>query len=199
MSQVWKTKLVRLWSTHRDRTQRCSKEGSLSGPCQWPQGTWFLQQDVWEEVTIKAKVLVALQFGLLGILFLKPTGVILVDFNHFAWISTGLYLGAVTIFAFAYIALRPSLRVSPIPKPGAPLITVGIYNWFRHPMYLGVLMFGLGMLINNLNLLSIAAFVALSVNMVIKANYEDRLLRARHSNAIEYQQRVLGLLGRKSA
>ncbi len=64
-------------------------------------------------------------------------------------------------------------------------------------MYLGVLMFGLGMLINNLNLLSIAAFVALSVNMVIKANYEDRLLRARHSNAIEYQQRVLGLLGRK--
>ena len=58
-------------------------------------------------------------------------------------------------------------------------------------------MFGLGMLINNLNLLSIAAFVALSVNMVIKANYEDRLLRARHSNAIEYQQRVLGLLGRK--
>ena len=58
-------------------------------------------------------------------------------------------------------------------------------------------MFGLGMLINNLNLLSIAAFVALSVNMVIKANYEDRLLRARHSNAIEYQQRVLGLLGGK--
>jgi len=66
-------------------------------------------------------------------------------------------------------------------------------------MYLAVLMFGLGMLINNFNILSIAAFVALSANMVVKANYEDRLLRARHSNAIEYQQKVLGLLGRKSA
>ncbi len=141
----------------------------------------------------------AFQFGLLGILFLKPAGAILVDSKSFAWISTGLYLGAVTIFAFAYIALRPSLRVSPIPKPGAPLITVGIYNYFRHPMYLAVLMFGLGMLINNFNILSIAAFVALSANMVVKANYEDRLLRARHSNAIEYQQKVLGLLGRKSA
>jgi protein-S-isoprenylcysteine O-methyltransferase Ste14 len=66
-------------------------------------------------------------------------------------------------------------------------------------MYLGVLMFGLGMLINNFNLPSIAVFVALSANMVVKANYEDRLLRARHSNAIEYQRSVLGLLGRKSA
>ena len=108
-------------------------------------------------------------------------------------------MGALTVFAFAYIALRPSLRVSPIPKPGAPLITVGIYKMFRHPMYLGVLMFGLGMLISNLNLISIATFAALTANMIVKANYEDRLLRARHSNAIEYQQRVFGLLGRKSA
>jgi protein-S-isoprenylcysteine O-methyltransferase Ste14 len=108
-------------------------------------------------------------------------------------------VGALTVFAFAYIALRPSLRVSPIPKPGAPLITVGIYKMFRHPMYLGVLMFGLGMLINNFNLISTAVFAALTANMIVKANYEDRLLRARHSNAIEYQQRVFGLLGRKSA
>lgn len=108
-------------------------------------------------------------------------------------------MGAMSVFGFAYIALRPSLRVSPIPKPGAPLITIGIYSWFRHPMYLGVLMFGLGMLMNNLNLISIGLFATLAANMVVKANYEDRLLRASHSNAIEYQQRVLGLLGRKSA
>jgi protein-S-isoprenylcysteine O-methyltransferase Ste14 len=133
----------------------------------------------------------------LGILFLKPPGAILVDSDSFTWISTTLYIGAVIIFGFAYIALRPSLRVSPIPKPGAPLITVGIYKRFRHPMYLGVLMFGLGMLINNFNLISIAAYVALAANMVVKANYEDQLLRTRHSNAIDYQQKVFGLLGRK--
>jgi protein-S-isoprenylcysteine O-methyltransferase Ste14 len=97
------------------------------------------------------------------------------------------------------LALRPSLRVSPIPKPGAPLITVGIYKWFRHPMYLGVLMFGAGMLIKNLNLISLLIFIALSINMVIKANYEDELLRNRHPNALEYQQKIIGLLGRKSA
>jgi protein-S-isoprenylcysteine O-methyltransferase Ste14 len=140
-----------------------------------------------------------LQFGLLGFLFLKPAGAILVESDFFSWISAALYLGAATIFAFAYLALRPSLRVSPIPKPGAPLITVGIYKWFRHPMYLGVLLFGLGMLLNNLNLISIATYVVLGANMVVKANYEDQLLRARHSNAIVYQQRVFGLLGRNGA
>jgi protein-S-isoprenylcysteine O-methyltransferase Ste14 len=66
-------------------------------------------------------------------------------------------------------------------------------------MYLGVLMFGVGMLITNLNLASLLISIALSINMVIKANYEDELLRNRHSNALEYQQRVIGLLGRKSA
>ena len=135
----------------------------------------------------------------MGFLFLKPDGAILVELDILTWISTALYVGAVTILVFAYLALRPSLRVSPIPKPGAPLITVGIYKWFRHPMYLGVLMFGLGMLLNNFNLISVATYVVLGANMVVKANYEDQLLRARHSSAIEYQQNVFGLLGRKSA
>ena len=76
---------------------------------------------------------------------------------------------------------------------------MGIYQWFRHPMYLGVLMFGVGMLVNNINFASILVFIALSINMFIKANYEDRLLRTRHSNALDYQQKVIGLLGRKNA
>jgi hypothetical protein len=55
------------------------------------------------------------------------------------------------------------------------------------------------MLLNNFNLISVATYLVLGANMVVKANYEDQLLRARHSNAIEYQQNVFGLLGRKSA
>jgi protein-S-isoprenylcysteine O-methyltransferase Ste14 len=107
-------------------------------------------------------------------------------------------LFALTIFAFAYIALRPSLRISPIPKPGAPLITVGVYKWFRHPMYLGVLMLGFGMTLGNLNLASIFIFIILALNMIVKANYEDQMLREQHPNAITYQQNVVGLVGRKN-
>ena len=143
-------------------------------------------------------MLVALQFGLLGILFLKPAGAILFKAEIFSWISETLYLSALTIFAFAYIALRPSLRFSPIPKPGAPLIMVGIYKWFRHPMYLGVLMFGFGMTLGNLNLASIFIFIILALNMIVKANYEDQMLREQHPSAITYQQNVVGLVGRKN-
>lgn len=148
---------------------------------------------------IKARVLVLLQFGLLGLLLINPSRAEFFSSNYFKWVSLALYLGALTIFVFAFFALRPSLRVSPIPKPGAPLIITGIYRWFRHPMYLGVLMFGVGMLINNINVLSIIIFIALFINMVMKANYEDRLLRDRHSNAADYQERVAGLLGRRNA
>ena len=66
-------------------------------------------------------------------------------------------------------------------------------------MYLAVLMIGLGMLINNLNWFSIMVFVALTLNMVIKASYEDRLLRLMHIDAIKYQKHVLGLGGEKDA
>lgn len=108
-------------------------------------------------------------------------------------------MGALSIFISAYFALRPSIRISPIPKPGAPLITSGIYRWFRHPMYLGVLVVGAGMLINNLNWGSLTVFTALAVNMLLKANYEDGLLRSRHASAANYQNQVPGLLGRRNA
>ena len=148
---------------------------------------------------LKARALVAIQFGLLGVLFLKPAGWLLSDLEILKVISTLLTIIAFVVFVFAYVALKPSLRVSPIPKPGAPLIVSGIYRWFRHPMYLGVLMIGLGFLLDNLNLASIVTYAFLFLNMVIKADYEDSLLRARHSYALEYQVKVFGLLGRKHA
>ena len=148
---------------------------------------------------LKARALVAIQFALLGVLFLKPAGLLLSDSEILKVISILLTFIAFIVFVFAYVALKPSLRVSPIPKPGAPLNVSGIYRWFRHPMYLGVLMIGMAFLLDNLNLISIVVFALLTLNMVVKANYEDSLLRERHSSAIDYQKRVLGLLGRKNA
>ena len=142
--------------------------------------------------------MVGLQFGLLGLLFLKPAGALLSDASYLRSISGLLTFAAIAIFIAAYVALKPSLRISPIPKPGATLIVVGIYKWFRHPMYLGVLLIGAGFLLNNLNIASTIIWIILLINMIVKARYEDELLLIRHPEARIYQSKTLGLMGKRT-
>jgi protein-S-isoprenylcysteine O-methyltransferase Ste14 len=148
---------------------------------------------------LKARILVGLQFTLLGLLFLKPAGALLSDAKYLRGIAAFLTLCAIAIFIAAYVALKPSLRISPIPKPGAALITTGIYRWFRHPMYVAVLLLGAGLLLDNFNLASTIMWIILLFNMIIKARYEDELLLIRHPEAKIYQISTVGLLGRRNA
>ena len=134
----------------------------------------------------------------MGLLFLKPSGALLSDANYLHDFATFLTVVAIVIFIAAYLALKPSLRISPIPKPGAALIVVGIYKWFRHPMYLGVLLIGASFLLGNLNLISIFIWFILLVNMVTKARYEDELLLILHPEARIYQSTTLGLMGKRT-
>jgi protein-S-isoprenylcysteine O-methyltransferase Ste14 len=108
-----------------------------------------------------------------------------------------LYFLAILIFAFAAQALQPSLRINPIPIPGAPLITHGIYKYIRHPMYFAVMLIGTGILIQEFNLLTVGIWFALGVNMSLKARYEDQLLRANHATAKNYQLKTPDLLGKR--
>ena len=134
-----------------------------------------------------------LQFGFLGILFLEPKARILSSASILSIVATLIYIVATLILFFAFLALRPSLRVSPIPKNGAPLITSGIYKYFRHPMYLAVLLYGAGMTLNNFNVITISIWLFLLVTLIIKANFEDSLLLERHPNAGLYQKTVIGM------
>jgi protein-S-isoprenylcysteine O-methyltransferase Ste14 len=142
---------------------------------------------------MKARFLVSAQFGLLGLLLLAKGERI----KTFSWLeNVVLYfylLGSLILF-FAYLALRPSLRVSPIPREGAPLIVRGIYQWIRHPMYVGVLFIGAGLAIRNLSYLSIGLWFLLFAVLAVKAKYEDDLLLKAHEDALQYQQRVRGIL-----
>jgi protein-S-isoprenylcysteine O-methyltransferase Ste14 len=136
---------------------------------------------------------------LLLLLAVKPHGALLIA-------SSGLELAGIILFLFgffillvAYFNLKPSLRVSPIPIPGAPLITRGIYNYFRHPMYLAVLFIGAGMVLRNLDIAALFAWSALFITLCVKANMEDGLLRKAHPGALEYQNRVIGMPWFKNA
>ena len=111
----------------------------------------------------------------------------------FSVISVIFYIAGFSILMVAFFNLRPSLSVSPIPIPGAPLIVIGIYKYFRHPMYLGVLLIGLGIAMVKLDIFSIIIWSGLFVTLCIKASFEDLLLRQSHVSASAYQRRTLGL------
>ena len=144
-------------------------------------------------------MLVGLQFGLLALLAVKPDRALLIadyDLRIFSMASMALGLA---ILLVAFINLRPSLRVSPIPIPGAPLITVGIYKYFRHPMYLGVLLVEASIATQNLDVMSLISWLALFAVLSVKAAMEDSLLRIAHPHAADYQQRVPGLVWLRNA
>ena len=142
---------------------------------------------------MKARVLVGLQFGILGLLVFAKGPSLMEPNSWIEKISPVFYLIGGIIFFFAYIALRPSLRVSPIPREGAPLIMTGIYSWLRHPMYVSVLLFGAGLAFRNLSYLNIGLWFLLLIVLMIKGSYEDSLLALVHADAPEYQRSTRGI------
>jgi protein-S-isoprenylcysteine O-methyltransferase Ste14 len=142
---------------------------------------------------MKARFLVSVQFGLLGLLLLTKGEKLKVGTEMGKFVPF-FYLLGFLILVSAFLALRPSLRVSPIPREGAPLIVNGIYKWLRHPMYVGVLLIGAGLAIRQLSYLSIVLWLLLFVDLVVKARYEDDLLLQAHPTALQYQQQVRGIL-----
>lgn len=142
---------------------------------------------------MKAKLLVSGQFALLGLLLFVKGDALVSSSSATRTISLFLICSALLIMVFAFVALRPSLRVSPIPRAGAPLIVRGIYRWLRHPMYTAVLLFGAGLAIRDLSYLSIGFWLLLFIDLVIKAGYEDALLSDIHPEAKNYQVSARGI------
>jgi protein-S-isoprenylcysteine O-methyltransferase Ste14 len=159
--------------------------------CQRSKGARLFQPNFWrKKIKTKARLLVGFQFGILGVLFLKPSAPIILASDVLAKISNLIYILAALILFIALVNLRPSLRVSPIPITGAPLITSGIYKWLRHPMYLSVMGFATGMAAGHLTYISIALWCLLLIVLILKARLEDQLLRNIHPEAIAYQRRT---------
>ena len=150
-----------------------------------------------KQIILKARILVTAQFSLLGLLFLKPKAAVLLAPSWAPGLAFVFDVVALTILSAAWYALRPSLQISPIPKEGAALITSGIYSFIRHPMYLGVLLFGAGFVLTNINWISIAIWIALFITLVYKARFEDSLLSIKHPQATAYQSKTIGLFAKK--
>jgi protein-S-isoprenylcysteine O-methyltransferase Ste14 len=139
-----------------------------------------------------SSALVAAQFILIVLLVVttQPLATPLANAGAFALVALATFVG---IGALA--ANRPgNFSIRPEPKANARLITDGIYQWIRHPMYLAVLLAMLAAVVADPRLWRIGAWLALLAVLLAKAAREERQLTARFPDYASYMARTRRLL-----
>lgn len=97
-----------------------------------------------------------------------------------------LILGAVVgLWGLLSFNLR-SFSIFPQPKENNKLTTRGIYKYIRHPMYSGLLIIGLSLLLSSITSLSVIIYIFLIAVLDLKATLEERMLTRIHKEYNEY-------------
>jgi protein-S-isoprenylcysteine O-methyltransferase Ste14 len=103
------------------------------------------------------------------------------------FVIAGVLMGAgVLVAAAGGMRLGAALTPTPIPKEGAELVTSGIYRFVRHPIYSGVLLAALGLVILGSSAGHIVGWLALFVVLSVKASGEEAMLAKLHPGYDSY-------------
>ena len=137
-----------------------------------------------------AFTLVIAQFVLLATLVFLPRGS--------AWpVNEAILVLAVVFIAIGavlavlgVIGLGSALTASPIPRQNAPLVTTGVYGLVRSPIYSGLMVGGLGLLLFGASIWHLLIWVALVALLAAKTRWEERMLIAAHPDYLAYGTRV---------
>jgi protein-S-isoprenylcysteine O-methyltransferase Ste14 len=137
-----------------------------------------------------AWALVGLQFVFLILLGFLPWGELWQ--RGVGAIVLGLVLVALG-FGIALAAgagLGRTLTPSPIPKADGVLVTSGVYGLVRHPIYSGLLVLGIGLVVIGASVLHLIAWVALLSVLMTKSRFEERMLADQYPDYASYAARV---------
>ena len=83
---------------------------------------------------------------------------------------------------------KSKLSILPEPSANATLITKGPYRFIRHPMYTAILLGSLGLVINQFTWLRLAIVIALAIVLLIKLNWEEKMLSQKFDAYKEYMK-----------
>jgi len=125
---------------------------------------------------------VAVQFLLIALLFTaprqdQPYG----NFSDLLGIVgvAIIALGAI-ILVTSFVRLGKSLTANPVPKDDGVLVTSGLYGRVRHPIYFGLLVLCLGVVLDAGWWPQIVIALMLYFLLNIKAQFEEDLLRQKY-------------------
>ncbi len=136
------------------------------------------------------RLLVTLQFLLLGVLLVIPAGGIALGSTVWSLLSSVAATMAALLAIWAYLSLGRSFRVRPEPLANAAFVSSGLYRWIRHPMYTSVLAIAFSMMLHTRSWVGVFAWCLLVFTLLAKSHFEDALWRGRETKAADYQRRV---------
>ena len=134
-------------------------------------------------------LLVALQFGLIGLLaWLALPAVLAWAIPAEAWLTGLLGLALAT---WAISVNRPgNFNIRPIPREGGALITDGPYRWIRHPMYTAFLLGAWALARTAVRDEAWLAWYVLTLVLWLKSQYEERWMLGQHPGYAAYRQQT---------
>jgi protein-S-isoprenylcysteine O-methyltransferase Ste14 len=142
------------------------------------------------EITFKSFILTALQF--LAMLFLFLTG---------PWIAKSIFLIVLEIlglvlwlWSFGIMLFAKSYGLFPEIGQKSVLITKGPYRFIRHPIYSGMLLLALALILNYWNTFRLFLFFLLLVSSLLKLGYEEEILKKHFKDYTDYQKSTKRLI-----
>jgi len=137
---------------------------------------------------LKGIVLVTLQVTcLLYILVTTPV--------KWSVISFILLVISILLLVWAISSMsRSKLRVLPDPAKWATLVTIGPYRFVRHPMYTSLIIGSLALVILYPATERIAVLIILILVLLLKLNYEEKMLSKKFAEYSVYKQKTYRLI-----
>ncbi|RJQ25866.1 isoprenylcysteine carboxylmethyltransferase family protein [Candidatus Parcubacteria bacterium] len=103
----------------------------------------------------------------------------------------GIFLFLWAFFTFKKIS---KLSVSPEPADKAHLVTSGPYKLIRHPMYSSILITMATLVIDIFTVERFILYIILFIDLIIKLNFEEKLLKQKFKNYSFYKKRTYRLI-----
>lgn len=137
----------------------------------------------------KANLFVLVQFAAIGGLLLTgpwlPQSPALL-----ALLAAGVVMGAWAMLSMGF----GNFGASPVPLAEARFVARGPYASIRHPMYTGLLLATLALVLAAPSALRMIIWLVLLADLLLKLHYEEGLLAAKFPQYAEYQQRTKKLV-----
>ena len=109
-------------------------------------------------------------------------------------VSAVLCLAGVLLLLAAFGSIGGAIQIAPEPRPGARLVTKGVYARLRHPIYTAIVILVVGLLLRKPTaVIGIGAAVVIAF-LVVKVRFEEKLLLTRYPEYAEYKERTWGIL-----